>query len=108
MIAIQITTVISIGVAALFMAHYARLLESDISRLLVVASIAALVATMPLFNSMLMIDRLIAMTIGGAGLHYMLRMAFGPVRYDVLQLVPVILMQARRGGYRMQYQTVRI
>ncbi len=105
MIFLQMFVVLSIGVGSLFLAQRARLLESDAGRVMVIAGIAMMVATMPTFAWMPFIDRLIAMVIGVSLLYIMLNAVFGPVRYDVLQLVPALL-QARPGSYRLQSQAV--
>ena len=104
MILLQFVAVLAISVSALLLARHARLLDTDMARLMMVASIALLVSTMPVFAAMPYIDRLLAMIVGGAALYFQMRCAFGPVRYRVLQQVPVLLLEARRGSYRMRSQ----
>lgn len=106
-VAVIILSAIFIGVAGLFLANAAKILDTDIGRIMTCALIALIVASCPIFDSMPVIDRLVAMAMGGMGLNLTLRYTFGRAQYDVLQLVPVILLEARRGSYRLQMQVVR-
>lgn len=107
-VAVIILSVIFVGVACVFLANTAKLLDTDIGRVMVCALIALMVASCPIFDSMPVIDRLAAMAIGGMGLNLTLRYTFGRAQYDVLQLAPVILMEARRGSYRLQMQVAGV
>ena len=102
-----ILSAITISVVAIFLAHAAKILGSDMGRLMTCAMVALVVASCPMFDTMLIVDRLAAMLIGGIGLNLVLRQAFGRAQYEVLQLIPVIVMEARRGSYRMQLQLAR-
>jgi hypothetical protein len=95
-----IVTIITFSVAAILLAAQSPIVATDTGRLLLVATITALVVCSSVADSMPMIDRLIAACIGGSALYYLVDMALGPVLFRVISGASLI--ELRKGSYRMQ------
>lgn len=98
----MIIVLITICVAVILIAQQTPIVATDAGRVLLVALVTMMVVCSPVADGMPVIDRLIAAATGGYALHTILRIAFGPVRYRLLQQSPMALLEARRTAYRMQ------
>ena len=97
MIAIALIT---IGVSAILLATQTPIVATDLGRLLLVATITALVVCSPVVESPV-IDRLLSAFIGGGALYYLVGWALGPVPFRIVSPPPRALIEARRGAYRV-------
>lgn len=97
----QIIALVTLCSTAILLATMTPIVYSDLGRLLLVATITALVVCSPVVEAPA-IDRLLSAFIGGAALHYLVGMALGPVSFRIVSKPPRALIEVRRGGYRMQ------
>lgn len=99
----MIIALIAMCVTAILIATQTPIVATDAGRVLLVAFVALMVVCSPVADGAPIVDRLIAATIGGYALHTILRIAWGPVPYRMLQTPPLALLEARSGAYTLRF-----
>jgi len=96
----QIIALVTLCSTAILLATQTPIIATDWGRLLLVATITALVACSPVVEAPV-IDRLLSACIGGGALYYLVGVALGPVQFRIVSPPPRALLEVRRGGYRL-------
>lgn len=97
----QIIALVTLCSTAILLATMTPIVATDLGRLLLVATVTALVVCSPVVEAPV-IDRLIAAFIGGGALYYVVGKALGPVPYRLISGPPRALIEVRRGAYRVE------
>ena len=104
----QIIALAFLGALTILVASTSSIVATDMGRLLLVAAVSSTVLWLPTPDAMpfdcQFVDRLIAACLGGSALYYILRWAWGPVKFRIVSPPPRALIEMRSGtgGYRMQ------
>ena len=96
----QIIALVIFGALAILIASTSSIVTTDLGRLLLVATITALVVCSPVVDAPI-IDRLLSAIIGGSALYYLLTLTLGPVPFRIVSPPPRALIEMRRGAYRL-------